>query len=69
MAKTLIKPVLSASEAVGRIQDSSTIMVGGSNYGGIPYTLIDSLGEAGVRNLTLICNDTAYEDVGHGKLI
>jgi len=69
MAKTLIKPVLSASEAVGRIQDSSTIMVGGFNYGGIPYTLIDSLVEAGVRNLTLICNDTAYEDVGHGKLI
>ena len=62
MAKTFIKPVLSASEAVGRIQDSDTIMVGGFNYGGIPYTLIDSLVEAGVKNLTLICNDTAYED-------
>ena len=44
-------------------------MVGGFNYGGIPYTLVDALLEAGTDELTMITNDTAYENVGHGKLI
>lgn len=69
MSKRIVKPILSANEAVQCIKDGSTIMVGGFNYGGIPYTLIDALIEAKVKDLTLICNDTAYEDVGHGKLI
>lgn len=69
MAKKVVKPVLSAEEAVRIVKSGSTVMVGGFNYGGIPYTLVDALVETGVRDLTLICNDTAYEDVGHGKLI
>ncbi len=69
MAKNVIKPVLSASEAVNRIEEGASIMVGGFNYGGIPYTLIEALVEAGTKNLTLISNDTAYEDVGHGVLV
>ena len=44
-------------------------MVGGFNYGGIPYTLVDAILEAGTDELTMITNDTAYENVGHGKLI
>ena len=60
---------MSASEAVKCIAHGATIMVGGFNYGGIPYTLVDALLEAGVRELNLICNDTAYENVGHGKLV
>ncbi len=69
MAKKIIKPVLSANEAIRCIKEGSTIMVGGFNYGGIPYTLVDSLIDANIKELTLICNDTAYEDVGHGRLI
>lgn len=69
MAKKIIKPVLSANEAVRCIKEGSTIMVGGFNYGGIPYTLVDSLIETNIKELTLISNDTAYEDVGHGRLI
>jgi acetate CoA/acetoacetate CoA-transferase alpha subunit len=69
MGKKIIKPVLSAEEAVKCIFDKSTIMVGGFNYGGIPYTLIDAVLAAGIKELTMICNDTAYEDVGHGKII
>ena len=42
---------------------------GGFNYGGIPYTLVDALFEAGTDQLTMIANDTAYENVGHGKLV
>jgi acetate CoA/acetoacetate CoA-transferase alpha subunit len=65
----LIKPVVSAQEAVRRVEKGATIMVGGFNYGGIPYTLVDALLDAGTDGLTLISNDTAYENVGHGKLV
>lgn len=69
MARKMIKPVISAREAVSRVKPGSSVMVGGFNYGGVPYTLVDALVEAGVDDLTLISNDTAYEDVGHGKLV
>jgi acetate CoA/acetoacetate CoA-transferase alpha subunit len=69
MTKKIIKPVVSAQEAVKCIKPGDTIMVGGFNYGGIPYTLVDALYEAGTDQLTMIANDTAYEDVGHGKLV
>lgn len=69
MAKNIIKPVLSAAEAVSSIEEGASLMVGGFNYGGIPYTLIEALVEAGTGNLTLISNDTAYADVGHGVLV
>ena len=69
MTKKIIKPVVSAQEAVKCIKQGDTIMVGGFNYGGIPYTLVDALYEAGTDELTMIANDTAYENVGHGKLV
>ena len=69
MTKKIIKPVVSAQEAVKCIKQGDTIMVGGFNYGGIPYTLVDALYDAGTDQLTMIANDTAYEDVGHGKLV
>jgi acetate CoA/acetoacetate CoA-transferase alpha subunit len=69
MGKPVIKPVVSALEAIQCIGDGSTIMVGGFNYGGIPYTLVDALLETSVKDLVLIANDTAYDDVGHGKLV
>ena len=69
MTKKIIKPVVSAHEAVQCVKKGDTIMVGGFNYGGIPYTLVDALYEAGTDELTMIANDTAYENVGHGKLV
>ena len=69
MGGSIIKPVVSAEKAVAQIQEEQSIMVGGFNYGGIPYTVIDALLDSGVHNLVLISNDTAYDDVGHGKLV
>lgn len=69
MKKNIIKPVISAQEAVKHVRQGDTIMVGGFNYGGIPYTLVDALLEQGTGELTMIANDTAYADVGHGKLV
>jgi acetate CoA/acetoacetate CoA-transferase alpha subunit len=69
MSKSIVKPVLSAREAVAGIPDGATVMIGGFNYGGVPYTLVEALLEQGATNLTLIANDTAYDDVGHGRLV
>jgi len=69
MARKIIKPVMSPQEALSAVKPGMSIMVGGFNYGGIPYTLVDALLEAGTNGLTLISNDTSYVDVGHGKLV
>lgn len=69
MARKIIKPVMSPQEALSAVKPGMSVMVGGFNYGGIPYTLVDALLEAGTDGLTLISNDTSYVDVGHGKLV
>ena len=45
------------------------MMVGGFLACGSPVELIDGLVEKGVKNLTLICNDTATAATGVGKLV
>ncbi|MCD8164360.1 MAG: CoA transferase subunit A [Synergistaceae bacterium] len=69
MPKKIIKPVVSAQEAVRCIKSGDSVMVGGFNYGGIPYTLTDALYDQGTDQLTLISNDTIYEFCGQGKLV
>ncbi len=75
MAKKWIKPVLSAEEAVACVHDGNSLMIGGFNYGGLPYTLVDALASRGTKDLHVIANDTAYandknpEGIGHGKLV
>jgi acetate CoA/acetoacetate CoA-transferase alpha subunit len=61
--------VISIKEAVSKIKDGDVVMVGGFQVNGSPLKLIDALVEAGTKNLTLICNDTAWEDRGVGKLV
>ena len=60
---------ITAKEAVSKIKDGMTIMIGGFLGNGSPEKLIDALVEANVKNLTLICNDTSFPDKGVGKLI
>ena len=75
MAKKWIKPVLSAEEAVKAVTPGCSLMIGGFNYGGVPYTLVDALVASGTGDLHLISNDTSYvndktpEGVGHAQLI
>ncbi len=49
--------------------DGMTIMVGGFMGCGTPEKLIDLLLELNIKDITLICNDTATVDRGVGKLI
>ncbi|OOB80461.1 MAG: branched-chain amino acid dehydrogenase [Epulopiscium sp. Nuni2H_MBin003] len=46
-----------------------TIMVSGFMGCGTPHKIIDKLVELGVKDLTLICNDTSWTHYGVGKLI
>ena len=60
---------ISIEEAVSKVKDGMTIMVGGFLAIGTPNKIVDALAKSGVKNLTLICNDTAYPDKGVGQLI
>jgi len=61
--------VVSIEEAISHIKDGMTIMVGGFLSCGTPHKLVDALVEKGVKDLTLICNDSGFVDSGVGKLI
>ena len=60
---------ISAAAAAAKIKNGMTVMIGGFLANGTPEKIIDELGKTGVKNLTLIVNDTAYPDRGCGKLI
>ena len=61
--------LISIKEAIAKIKDGDVLMVGGFLANGTPQKLIDALVESGVKDLTLICNDTAFEDRGIGKMV
>lgn len=61
--------IISMEEAVDMIKDGMTIMVGGFLATGSPEGIIDALVEKGTKDLTLICNDTAFVDKGVGKMV
>lgn len=61
--------IVSVDEAINHIEDGMTIMVGGFLGCGTPHKLVDKLVEKGVKDLTLISNDTSFVDFGVGKLV
>lgn len=61
--------IVSVEEAVSHIRDSMTILVGGFLGCGTSEIMMDAIIEKGVKNLTAICNDTAYPGLGLGKLV
>ncbi|MCL1828291.1 MAG: acetate CoA-transferase subunit alpha [Oscillospiraceae bacterium] len=56
-------------EAVSKFKDNQVIMVGGFLAVGTPERFIDALIEKGVKDLTIINNDTSFVDRGVGRLI
>jgi acetate CoA/acetoacetate CoA-transferase alpha subunit len=56
-------------EAVSRIPDGASLMIGGFISIGTPERLIDEIVRQGRRNLTVIANDTGKPGVGIGKLV
>ncbi|HEV3060848.1 MAG TPA: CoA transferase subunit A [Vicinamibacterales bacterium] len=61
--------VTSAAEAVARIPDGATIMMGGFGLCGIPENLIAALHARGTRGLTVISNNAGVDEFGIGILL
>lgn len=56
-------------EAVSYIKDGMVVAVGGFIGAGTPEKLVDTVIAKGIKDLTLICNDTAFPDKGVGKWV
>ena len=63
------KVLPSAEDAVARIPDGATIMMGGFGLCGIPENLIAALRARGTRNLTVISNNAGVDEFGIGLLL
>ena len=61
--------IISAVEAAAMVKENMAVMVGGFLGCGTPQSLVDEVLVGGTKDLTLICNDTAFPDAGVGKLI
>ncbi|PKM85538.1 MAG: branched-chain amino acid dehydrogenase [Firmicutes bacterium HGW-Firmicutes-11] len=56
-------------QAMEYIRDGMTVMIGGFMGIGTPELLIDAMIEKGVKDLTIIANDSGLPDRGVGRLI
>ena len=61
--------VISIDEAIDKIENAMTLMIGGFLGVGTPEKLVDGVLARNVRDLTVIANDTAFPDKGIGKLV
>ena len=64
-----MKKFISAKQAASLIKDGSTIMVGGFLSCGTADKILDEIVNQKIKNLTMICNDTSFQDADKGKLI
>lgn len=63
------KRFASAAAAIGDVPDGATIMIGGFGEAGSPIELIHALIDRGVRDLTVVNNNTGSGEVGLAALI
>ncbi len=61
--------VVEIDQIIDLVKDDMTIMVGGFLGAGSPDVLIDAVIKKGVKNITLIANDTGFVDRGVGKWV
>ncbi|QNM14463.1 MULTISPECIES: CoA transferase subunit A [Fusobacterium] len=64
-----MKKVVTIDEAISHVKDGMTVFIGGFLAVGTPEKFIDALIEKGVKDLTIIANDTGYPDRGIGRLV
>jgi len=63
------KVLKSAEEAITRIPDGASIMLGGFGLCGLPENLLNALHARGTRNLTIISNNPGVDEFGVGILV
>lgn len=64
-----MKAIIEIDQVVTMVKDGMTILVGGFISSGIPARILEALAETEVKELTIVCNDTATPEYGVGKLI
>jgi len=67
--RAMNKVLPTAADAVARIPDGATIMMGGFGLCGIPENLIAALHARGTRDLTVISNNAGVDEFGIGILL
>jgi acetate CoA/acetoacetate CoA-transferase alpha subunit len=61
--------IISIDEAIDKIENAMTLMIGGFLGVGTPEKLVEGVLARNVQDLTVIANDTAFPDKGIGKLV
>ncbi len=61
--------IISVEEAIGKVHDGDSVMIGGFMSCGTPEILMDEIVARGIKDLTVIANDTGVPGKGIGKLI
>lgn len=64
-----MKKIIQLSQAEALIKENSTLAIGGFLGVGTPEALVSLIVEKGLKNLTVIGNDTSFQDKGIGRLI
>ena len=64
-----MKKAITLAELTAKFHDGMSVMMGGFLGNGTPERIVDALVESGVKDLTLITNDTSYPEMGCGRLI
>ena len=60
---------ITIDQAVEMIKDGQTVMIGGFLAVRSANRIIEAMVKAGKKDLTIICNDTAYPEIGSGLLV
>ena len=64
-----MKEIITAEEAINKIQSGSSIMVGGFGLVGCPIKLVKSLANSTLKELTIISNNLGEAGEGLGRLV
>jgi len=64
-----VSKLIKIDDAIAKIKDNATIMFGGFMCNGSALNIIDAIVAKNVQGITIICNDSGFEDKGVGKLI
>ena len=63
------KRARTVAEALGKVPDGATVLIGGFGTAGIPVELIEGLIEQGARELTVVNNNAGNGDTGLAALL
>lgn len=61
--------IVSMEKALANMHDGQVVMIGGFLASGTPERVVDALVASGIKDMTIIANDTSFVDKGLGKLI